>query len=173
MLKRHLQACPTRFLNPRGRLFHNWLQKIIICFICKLNKGTLDSPAFGIADAKRLLSGLEHKVGSTIGIRRIVRYAPPITIALSSLLHISHYLCANQIAGRLSVFRNKGIKIDQMPDPFRQLFGHAGNYHPSIAAAAENNLLQIFIAQHISYIVDMRLQIDIWTGQMNPLAGTR
>ena len=101
MLKRHLQAYPTCFLNPHGRLFHNWLQKIIICFICKLNKGALDSPGFRIADTKSLLSGLEQKICSTIGIRRILRYAPPITIAHGNLVHNSHYLRANQLAGRL------------------------------------------------------------------------
>ena len=69
--------------------------------------------------------------------------------------------------------RHEGVDIDQLPDLVAGAVGDPGRDHAAIAVADQHDVAQILVLDDIQHVLDMRIEIDRWIGQMRALAETR
>jgi hypothetical protein len=57
-----------------------------------------------------------------------------------------------------------------MRNAFGGLFGYAGDHHPGIAVANQNDVVQVFILEHSEHVLDVGIQSDLGAHQVLALS---
>jgi hypothetical protein len=65
-----------------------------------------------------------------------------------------------KIPPRVSVVRDECICIHELGDPFGHAIGDTGDHHSRVAMAAEDDLRELLVDEHVGDVVDVRVEID-------------
>src|ERR1035437_5478801 len=79
---------------------------------------------------------------------------------------------AEGVIHALTVIGYNGVDKDDLPDAVGYAVHHAGDHHPAVAVADEDNVMQIFPEDEIDDVGDVRGEVDVRTGKVHPFAET-
>jgi hypothetical protein len=102
--------------------------------------------------------------------RRKARKEPPLALRFHQRLHHLASVGRDEIEHGLTVFRQKGIQVNDVSDLLWRAIRDACNDHTGRTVADKNDVPQILVLQHVDDVSDVHFEADLGASEMTPFA---